>query len=552
MADVFLSYKRDERAAIEQIASRLRALGLTVWFDASMSAGETFNAEIDREARAAKAILVCWSPAARQSEWVNAEAMIGFEQKKLAACYVAGPDGFSAPTPFNATHAEDLRAWLAALTETHAGWKSVLRRIGKLCGRADIETWGALDARANAAELRIWIAAHEASPLFMTVDALLRTREGEDAERARLEQGARERRTMEEAERRAVEEAARRVQEETERQAEIEREARARRVAQELLASGEANRRLSAQAVGWIINGAYVAIATAVALLIVIVVASFFHAPPNITETSVEATTGSVPTQTSAVAAPPRSAAWRAGQEFDDCLGADWCPRMVVLSAGTFSMGSPADEGMRGANEGPQHSVSIRRFAAGKYEVTFDQWEACSSRGGCGDMPEPSDGGWGRGNRPVINVSWNDAQRYVRWLSRQTHQSYRLLTEAEWEYAARAGTTTPYWTGSSITTAQANFDGTQTRLVGSYAPNRFGLYDMAGNVAEWVEDCYAASYSGLLADGSAHEEGSCLTRVVRSASWLTPIWSQRSAFRGEGAPSVSNTFLGFRVARALD
>jgi hypothetical protein len=140
MADVFLSYKRSERTAVETIASRLRDLGLTVWFDASMSAGETFNAEIDREARAAKAILVCWSPAARQSEWVNAEAMIGFEQKKLAACYVAGPDGFSAPTPFNAAHTSDLRMWLYEPTDTDANWRSVLGRIGKLCGRDDLRS----------------------------------------------------------------------------------------------------------------------------------------------------------------------------------------------------------------------------------------------------------------------------------------------------------------------------------------------------------------------------------------------------------------------------
>ena len=190
MADVFLSYKRDERAAVETIASRLRDLGLTVWFDASMSAGETFNAEIDREARAAKAILVCWSPAARQSEWVNAEAMIGFEQKKLAACYVAGPDRFSAPTPFNTTHAEDLRVWLTAPSVTHPGWKGVLRRLGKLCGRADVKEFGALDTLAPTSVLRRWILAHNSSPLLLTVDELLRARDVEEGEYGRREQEA--------------------------------------------------------------------------------------------------------------------------------------------------------------------------------------------------------------------------------------------------------------------------------------------------------------------------------------------------------------------------
>ena len=167
-----------------------------------MSAGETFNAEIDREARAAKAILVCWSPGARQSEWVNAEAMIGFTHKKLAACYVAGPDDFDPPTPFNTSHIEDLRGWLAVPSETHPRWKSVLRRIGKLCGRTDIENWGALDADASIHQLRAWIAAHEASPLFMAVDKLLRDSEAEDAERTRIEREARDRHAIEAADRR--------------------------------------------------------------------------------------------------------------------------------------------------------------------------------------------------------------------------------------------------------------------------------------------------------------------------------------------------------------
>jgi TIR domain len=228
MADVFISYKRDERGAVEQLAARLRELGLNVWFDAGLSAGESFNDEIDREARAARAILVCWSPTARDSKWVKAEAMIGFEADTLAAIHVAGPDGFSPPTPFNTVHAEDLRAWLASprspQSETHAGWKSVLRRIGKLCARADIESWGGLDAQASAAELRAWLAAHEASPLFMAVDAMLQAREAQDAERARLEQEARARRAKEEAERRAREEQERGKQEEREGQARALRE----------------------------------------------------------------------------------------------------------------------------------------------------------------------------------------------------------------------------------------------------------------------------------------------------------------------------------------
>jgi len=176
-----------------------------------MSAGETFNDEIDREARAAKAVLVCWSPDARDSRWVKAEAMIGFEQDKLVACYVAGPDGFLPPAPFNTSHTEDLRAWLSSPSDAHPGWKSVLRRVGKLCGRSDIESWGALAARPGLTELRAWLAAHVASPLFTSVEALLRAREAKDAERARQDEEAHARRASEEANRRAREEAGRKV-----------------------------------------------------------------------------------------------------------------------------------------------------------------------------------------------------------------------------------------------------------------------------------------------------------------------------------------------------
>ena len=185
------------------------------------------------------------------------------------------------------------------------------------------------------------------------------------------------------------------------------------------------------------------------------------------------------------------------GQTFRDRLktGADG-PLMVVIPAGRFRMGSPADEPERSDNEGPQHEVRIAApFAMGVYAVTFEDYERF-----CDDTKrgKPEDKGWGRGSRPVINVSWEDAQDYCAWLSRQTGRNYRLPSEAEWEYACRAGTDTPFHFGPRITTDQANFDGnytyngsakgeyrTQTVPVGSFPPNAFGLYDMHGNVWEW-------------------------------------------------------------------
>ncbi|WP_420463598.1 formylglycine-generating enzyme family protein [Candidatus Palauibacter sp.] len=219
------------------------------------------------------------------------------------------------------------------------------------------------------------------------------------------------------------------------------------------------------------------------------------------------------------------------GDVFSDCSG---CPQMVVVPAGTFTMGSPASEEGRRDDEGPQHSVTIGApFAVGVYEVTFAEWDACVRTGGCGGYA-PADEGWGRGNRPVINVSWDNAQTYVSWLSQQTGQRYRLLSEAEWEYVARAGSRTArYWGESESGQCRyANGDDdyvsctdghAYTAPVGSFAPNVFGLYDVIGNVLEWTQDCSNGSHAGAPTDGSAWQSGECGSRVLRGGSWnFTP------------------------------
>ena len=213
---------------------------------------------------------------------------------------------------------------------------------------------------------------------------------------------------------------------------------------------------------------------------------------------------------------------WAVGRVFRDCAE---CPEMVVVPSGSFMMGS-------------RHRVRIGyRFAVGVYEVTFAQWDACVSAGGCGGH-RPNDNGWGRGNRPVMNVSWDDAQFYVRWLSQRTGETYRLLSESEWEYVARAGTTTSYNWGNEIGHNRANCDGCGSRWddektapVGSFSANAWGVYDVHGNVSEWVGDCWNGSYTGAPADGSAWERGDCAKRVLRGGSWISSPVYLRSANR---------------------
>ena len=241
-------------------------------------------------------------------------------------------------------------------------------------------------------------------------------------------------------------------------------------------------------------------------------------------------------------------------------------PEMVPIPAGSFLMGSPAEEPERKDREGPQHQVQIPAFALGKYEVTFEQWDACVTGGGCAHRP--ADQGWGRGTRPVTNVSWDDAQEYVKWLSTRTGKHYRLPSEAEWEYAVRAGTTTPFSTGNCIITTQANYDGNydyagcgaktgvylvKTQPVGSYPANRWGLYDMHGNVWEWVQDCWHDSYTGAPKEGSAWLDvcGTSGRRVLRGGSWIVYPQDLRSANRLELGTGFRYHLLGFRVARTL-
>ena len=250
---------------------------------------------------------------------------------------------------------------------------------------------------------------------------------------------------------------------------------------------------------------------------------------------------------------------------FRDCPE---CPLMVEVPAGSFLMGSPATEERRQTKEGPVHRVTIARpFAVGVYEVTFAEWDACISDGGCNAVPpgyRPDDRGWGRGRRPVIRVGWHDVQLYVGWLTRKTGKAYRLLSEAEWEYVARAGTTTRYWWGDEILADRANcrfcgsrWDGERTAPVGSFYANAFGLYDVHGNVAEWVTDCRNSNYTGAPADGSAWTTGDCSARVARGGSWANVSWYARSASRAfyrvprEGLQRVRATEIGFRVTRPI-
>lgn len=246
----------------------------------------------------------------------------------------------------------------------------------------------------------------------------------------------------------------------------------------------------------------------------------------------------------SAVAADPKP-----GDSFWDCEG---CPEMVVVPAGSFVMGADS----RYAAEKPPHDVTIAApFAISRFEVTFNQWQDCREAGGC--EKDPDDHKWGKGIRPVVNINWSDAAAYTEWLSRKTGFTYRLPTEAEWEYAARGGTDTEYWWGDEPGLSNANCRNCgpeithETYPVGSFDANPFGLYDVHGNVWEWVQDCWNPNHVDAPADGSARLTGNCMFRVTRSGSWYYVNTNARAAYRSKYPAKAFSYGIGIRVVREI-
>ena len=252
---------------------------------------------------------------------------------------------------------------------------------------------------------------------------------------------------------------------------------------------------------------------------------------------------------------------------FRDCD--DRCPQMALIPPGKFLMGSEPSEKDAKVNEKPRHAVEIAYpFAVGAHEVTLAEWEACVNEGGCSSIPLDEHDGSRDGKLPVTHVTWHEANAYTEWLSGRTGMDYRLPSESEWEYVARANTTTPYYSGVAITSKQANFDGRydwrvgsaltpnvymgRTLEVGLLEANAFGLHDIHGNASEWTLDCYVSHYRGATEDGRPRDTESCVRRVVRGGSWKDKPWDIRSARRTADVPDRRSSQIGFRVVRTFD
>ncbi len=444
MADVFLSYNREDQPKAKLIAEALEGAGFRVWWDTVLRAGQTYDEVTEKQLRDAWAVVVLWSSRSVQSKWVRAEATLGERKSALIPVMI---EPCERPIMFELIQTADLTNWQGDLADSN--WLAFVADV-----REHVDRKRNLEAEAAAAA----------------------------AAQARAVEPAKERK------------------------------------------------------VGKKKGGAGGILFLGIGLIAAAAAGLFFWQ-------QYQAQTGAAPAQAAATQAAP---AVEAPNVFSDCEG---CPEMVRLPGGAFLMGSPESEQGRRGWEGEQHEVRAPAFAISKHEVTLAQWDACYAAGSCGGYTPP-DRGWGRGARPALMVSWNDAQAYVQWLSERSGRSYRLPSEAEWEYAARAGATSAYWWGPQYDARQVALG--QTSEVGAHAANAFGLFDVTGNVAEWVEDCYLNGYTGAPSDGRPMLEGNCAMRVIRGGSWRDDANGLRIAARSRMSRTTRDGGVGFRVAAAAN
>ncbi|MBU0656760.1 MAG: SUMF1/EgtB/PvdO family nonheme iron enzyme [Gammaproteobacteria bacterium] len=548
MHDIFLSYSTQDRERLQPLFQALERQGWSVFWDhRTIDIGEHWSKKINRAIRTSKCVVVVWSKASVDSEWVLEEANIGKQRNVLLPIQI---DAVDIPVGFTMRQTGDFAHWDGDVNDLQ--FIRLAEKVGELVAQHDAE-----QARLEA------VAAAEKTQLANEKKAAeQRAREKAEQQR-RAEAEARQRHEAAEQERRAKEKAA---AEQKAREA-----ARQKQLAQERAAEQKARAEAERQAK---INnpdspGKKIPLIPVLLLSTAVLGGGgyYWHQKENspvgaspagdspVQQTKEESLAGQAPTVApqASVEIPTASPDKKPFE-----------PEMVAIDGGTFMMGCDGKrddvEGGCVDDEKPAHKVTVNSFQMGKYEVTFDQWDECEKAKVC---PHVEDQGWGRGDLPVINVSWDDITRkYIPWLNKETGKTYRLPTEAEWEYAARGGTDTAYPWGDKASHEFANYgkdeccDGlasgkdkwVYTSPVGSFAANGYGLYDMNGNVWEWVQDRWHSDYKGAPVDGGSWESGDSAGRVLRGGSWNYAPRNVRSAYRSDSAPGHRHNLFGFRLA----
>jgi formylglycine-generating enzyme required for sulfatase activity len=443
VADIFLSYSRADRPKAQQIAKALEQEGFTVWWDKILRAGQTYDEVTEGMLRDARVVIVLWSEVSVKSKWVRAEATLGERTSTVIPAMIQDAER---PIMFELTQSADLIGWDGDREDSH--WKGFVADIRLALERSEAKT----DAAPAAVEPSV-------APQDATIENTFWTSIADSDDPA-------------------------------------DYEAYLSRYPDGHFVDLARNRLAGLAKVASPSAGQTPAPAAQPPLHRLNLPRRLRQSPTGLSRRHRlgrpgagrrRCGDGDVRPEARA-AARSRRTGRRPLAAFADC---DTCPAMIPIPAGSFQMGSPATEAGRTGNEDPLHEVTLPSFAIGQTEITFDEWDACVAGGGCNGF-EPSDRGYGKGRQPVIGVSWSDANAYARWLSSKTGRTYRLPTEAEWEYAARGGTTTAYWWGDYFDAAIA--PSRAPVPVDTLAENPFGLKGMLGNAREWVEDCYINNY----------------------------------------------------------
>ncbi|MCF6199702.1 MAG: SUMF1/EgtB/PvdO family nonheme iron enzyme [Hyphomicrobiaceae bacterium] len=501
MTDIFISYSRHDQASVLPLAEALRALGWSVFMDVRIKTGERWDQFIEDNLKAAGCVLVVWSPVSIKRHWVLEEAGWGRREKNLVPVTI---DGAEPPIGFTLFQAENISTWGG--NHDHPAFRNVCEGVERLVGRPDKSSQPLkpplgeklVSPKPQQEKKPVTPAKKQSHQKPLSDDVPTH----EELRKAPTIEGCEKFISAHGNDHRKVKYSVKPMLDR------LEKEASERHV---VAVQNKLEKEASEL---WLDLREY---GSAESI-------SEFIEEFKETKTADEAL-------------------WSVrGYVFRD---ASFAPEMVVIKPGTFMMGEDSD----------QHEVTISKpFAIGRYAVTFEEWDAYVADVGTGGLfskgvYKPEDEGWGRGRRPVINVSWEDAQAYIKWLNGKTGKTYRLPTEAEWEYACRAETTTQYSFGDNITRQQANFGGDigKTTQVGKYPANPFGLHDMHGNVWEWCQDWYGGYKKASQTDPKGPQNG--LNRVIRGGSWGSNAGLLRSADRALASPDDRGDNLGFRLLR---
>jgi formylglycine-generating enzyme required for sulfatase activity len=564
MADIFISYATADRETAKALVGHLEGLGYSCWWDREISAGKQFRIIIDEEISKAKAVLVLWSTHANESHWVLDEAGEGLEQRKLIPAFI---EDVKPSLGFRQIHARvlydgdsidqasdfdklvaDLRAKIpdseqAANSETSVNTPhqtqsenqppTILSPTQNEIPSISEKTISSPARRNSAALLILGVVA-----VGVVVSTLLFQMYKRDGG-VNNDIAAQQSRQIE-----ALRQQVASLKNTRDELAENEKQlAQARQAGSDFakLEKQLVSLKKESAVIKDKLKTAEAKLATHKETLIPPAVST----PPQAAKKPLQPTVS--------------NSKYKPGEvfrdKFQDSSGEG--PEMVIIPAGRFKMGDIQGHGEK--VELPVHEVVIGQpFALSRYEVSFEEYDRFAK---AASRELPSDESWGRGSRPVINVSWGDAQAYAQWLTEKTGHQYRLPSEAEWEYAARAGTKTDFWWGDDIGKNNANCDGCgsqwdnkQTAPVDSFKSNGFGLYDTVGNVWEWVQDCNHYDYNNYNngpKDGSAWESENCGLRVLRGGSWYDGPQDVRSSNRDWITPDIRNFGVGFRLARKL-